>query len=173
MKIKARLIITRTIQAFVICFLLSQLLIGAQAQDIRKQEIQRQMESLVSLLQPSAKKKVFRAARVLEDKIFSSTRKIDFYAPSVSAIKNQFRDLSSQEIDALVSLVMFELWKSEEEALKEIVDEMHKMNQLKEKQREYIESLKKQKASYRFPRSAHISRTQSRIGRGSNDKKGE
>jgi len=148
-QIMARLIITRTIQVFVICFLLSQFLIGAQAQDARKQDIQRQMGSLVSLLQPSAKQKVSQAARVLEDKIFSSTRKVDFYASSVSAIKSQFGDLSSQDIDALVSLVMFEVMKSEEEALKEIMDEMHKMNQAKEKQREYIESLKKQKASYK------------------------
>jgi hypothetical protein len=148
-QIMERLIITRTIQAFVICFLLSQFLIAAQAQDARKQDIQRQMGSLASLLQPSAKQKVSQAVRALEDKIFSSNKYVDCYASSVSAVKSQFGDLSSQDIDALVSLVMFEVWKSEEEALREIMDEMHKMNQAKEKQREYIESLKKQKASYK------------------------
>jgi hypothetical protein len=143
----ASLIITRTSQALVICFLLFQFLIVAQAQDMRKQEIQRHMGNLVSLLQPSAKQKVSRAARVLENKIISSAGNVDFYASSVSAVKSQFGDLSSPDIDALVSLVMFDLWTTEEEALQEIVDEMHKMNQAKERQREYIETLKKQKAS--------------------------
>jgi hypothetical protein len=50
-------------------------------------------------------------------------------------------------MDTLVSLVMFELWKSEDEALREMTDEMHKMNQLKEKQRDYINRLNRQKAA--------------------------
>jgi hypothetical protein len=148
-QIMTRPIITRAIQVFVSCFLLTQFLNVAQAQDARKQEIQRQMGSLVSLLQPSAKQKFLQAVRVVEDKIISSSGKVDTYASSVSAVKSQFGDLSSQDIDVLVSLVMFEVWKSEEEALREIMDEMHKMNQAKEKQRDYMESLKKQKALYK------------------------
>ena len=122
-------------------------LIEAQAQDVKKQEIRKQMDSLSVHLQPSVRQRVIQSAQALEDKIFSPGSRVDVYAASVSSIKRQFRGLSSQDIDALAAMVMFELWQSDEEALKEITDEMHKMNQEKEKQRDYINSLKKQKAA--------------------------
>jgi hypothetical protein len=122
-------------------------IIEAQAQEVRKQEIKTKMESLSIHLQPSARQKVMQAARQLEPQIFSSSGKVDVYGMSVSGIRNQFGNLSSQDIDALVAMVMFEMMKSEEEALKEIADEMNKMNQQKKQQREHIENMKKQRAS--------------------------
>jgi hypothetical protein len=72
---------------------------------------------------------------------------VEYYDAAVDAVRSQFGNLGSQDIDVLVQLVLFELWRSEEEALKEILDEMHRMNKVKKKQREYINQLKKQKAS--------------------------
>ena len=46
----------------------------------------------------------------------------------------------------LVMLVMFDLWKSEEEDLKELINEIDKTNKLKGQQRELLQSLNKQKA---------------------------
>lgn len=147
MTMRARIFLSRINHIALIFSLLAVLPAQAQSEEVKSQEIQRQMQSLISLLQPSAKQKFSRAARVLEDKVSSSSGKVDFYVASVSAIKAQFGNLPSQDIDALVSLVMFELWKSEEEALKEMLDEMHKMDQAKKSRREYMEYLKKQEAS--------------------------
>ena len=51
----------------------------------------------------------------------------------------------NSDIDTLVQLVMFDAWVSEEEHLKDLIEEMQKMNRIKQKQRELLASLKKQK----------------------------
>lgn len=119
---------------------------AAPAQDIQK-EIQRQNLRITKLLQPTAKQKIARASKEYENRILSSNWRVDYHDAAVDAVRSQFGNLPTQDIDALIQLVMFDLWKSEEEALKEILDEMHRMNQAKKKQREYINQLKKQKAS--------------------------
>jgi hypothetical protein len=132
--------------AVILCFF-SQLMIVVQAQDAKTEEIIKQMEEYNKLLNPSAKQKVMQSSKSLGGKIFASDKNADIYAISVSSIKNQYRGLSSLDIDALVMLVMFDIWKSEELDLKEMVNEMHKINEAKQKQREYLEHFKKQKSS--------------------------
>jgi hypothetical protein len=119
----------------------------ARAQDVQKQDVKMKMERLSGALKPSAKQKVARAAHAIEGQIFASKGKVDVRAAAVSSIQKQFGNLPPRDMDTLVSLVMFELWKSEDEALREMTDEMHKMNQLKEKQRDYINRLNRQKAA--------------------------
>jgi vacuolar-type H+-ATPase subunit I/STV1 len=130
--------------AVILCFF-SQLMIVVQAQDAKTEEIIKQMEEYNKLLNPSAKQKVMQSSKSLGGKIFASDKNADIYAISVSSIKNQYRGLSSLDIDALVMLVMFDIWKSGEEDLKELINEMDKMNEAKKNQREYLERLKKQK----------------------------
>lgn len=114
------------------------------ALDVEK-EITRQKERITKLLQPSARQKATLAARACEKKIASLKEIPDYQHLATESLRTQFRGLSSQEIDALVQLVMFEVWQAEEEALKEMLDEMERMNELKKKQREYIESIKEQR----------------------------
>jgi hypothetical protein len=115
-------------------------------QDIQK-EIKRQNLRITNLLQPTAKQKISRASKEYENRVLSSNWRVDYHDAAVDAVRGQFGNLPAQDIDVLIQLVMFELWRSEEEALEELLEEMHRMNQAKKKQREYIDQLKKQKAS--------------------------
>lgn len=114
------------------------------ALDVEK-EITRQKERITRLLQPSARQKVTLAARACENKIASLKEIPDYQHFALESLRTQFRGLSSQEIDVLVQLVMFEVWQAEEEALREMLDEMDRMNELKKKQREYIKNIKEQR----------------------------
>ena len=97
---------------------------AAPAQDIQK-EIQRQNLRITKLLQPTAKQKIARASKEYENRVLSSNWRVDYHDAAVNAVRNQFGNLGTQDIDALVQVVMFELWKSEEEALKEMLEEMN------------------------------------------------
>lgn len=119
---------------------------AGQAQDVQK-EIKRQNLRITRIMQPSAKQKVARAAQAYENRVISSNWKVDYRRVAAEAVRSQFGNLSSTEIDVLVQLVMFELWRAEEAALEEMLEEMHRMNQAKKRQREYIDYLKKQRAS--------------------------
>jgi len=119
---------------------------ATQTQDIQK-EIKRQNLRITKLLQPSAKQKVAQAAQAYENRVISSNWQVDYHQAAVEAVRSQFGNLQSTGIDALVQLVMFELWRAEEAALEEMLEEMHRMNQVKKRQREYINQLKKQRAS--------------------------
>ena len=147
MKIKVRSIHPGAIITFILFQLFFISLIEIQAQDPVERELWRQMENLESILQPSARQKVSKAARTLEQNIFSSGVKVDCYSTSATTVRSLNSGLPAADIDVLVAIVMFELWKSEEADLREIIDEMHRMNQLKEQQRKYIENMKKQKAA--------------------------
>ncbi|MBW2997722.1 hypothetical protein KY349_05265, partial [Candidatus Woesearchaeota archaeon] len=50
------------------------------------------------------------------------------------------------DLDALVQLVIFEMWQTEEESLKGVLEEMHRMNEEKKQQRDYMESAKLSKS---------------------------
>ena len=117
---------------------------AGQAQDVLK-EITRQNLRISKLLQPSAKQKVERAAKAYENRVIIFKWQVDYHRAAADAVRGQFGNLSNLDIDVLIHLVMFELWESEESALKEILEEMHRMNQAKKKQRDYIDHLKKQK----------------------------
>jgi hypothetical protein len=120
---------------------------ATQTQDIQK-EIKRQNLRITKLLQPSAKQKVAQAAQTYENRVISSNWQVDYHQAAVEAVRSQFGNLQSTGgIDALVQLVMFELWRAEDAALEEMLEEMHRMNQVKKRQREYINQLKKQRAS--------------------------
>jgi len=138
-------LIKKTLPLLIFCFI-SQYTVVVQAQDAKTHEMISQMEEYNKLLNPSAKQKVIQSSRSLGTELFTSNKGIDLHAISTSRIKNQFEGFTSQEIDAIVMLVMFELWKSEEEDIKEIVNELHKMNEAKKKQRECLEHYKKQKS---------------------------
>lgn len=113
-------------------------------QDIQK-EIHAQNLRITRLLQPTAKQKIARASREYENRVLSSDWQVEYYDAAVDAVRSQFANLSSQGTDVLVQLVLFELWRSQEEALREMSDEMHRMNEVKNKQREHIAQLKKQR----------------------------
>jgi hypothetical protein len=147
MKNQIKLIYRRKLVATLLICILAQVMIVAQTQNVKTQEIKRQMEDYGKLLNPSAKQKVIQSAQALGGTIFSADKNADLYTISASSIKNQNQGLSSQEVDVLAMFVMFELWKSEEDDLKEMVNEIQKMNEAKKRQREYLEYLKKQKAS--------------------------
>lgn len=143
----AKPFISKTVLKSVIFIFLSLPLLGAQDQDAQNKEIRKQMESLTSLLQPSARLKVNRLARTLEGQIYSLAGKDDFYDLSASAVKGQSGDLGPIDLEAAVFLVMSEVANSGEQALKEIMDEMHRINQEKERQRDLIKFMKEQQAS--------------------------
>jgi hypothetical protein len=138
---------TRKILAILIFCFVSQVMIVVQAQDAKTQEIIRQMEEYNKLLNPSARQKVIQSSKSLGSRIIAADKNADLYAISASSIKNQYKVLASLDIEALAMLVMFDIWKSEEEDLREMVNEMQKMNEAKQNQREYLEHLKKQKNS--------------------------
>ena len=115
-------------------------------QDVQK-EIKKQNLRITKLLQRTAKQKIARASKEYENRVLASNWQVDYHDAAVDAVRSQFGNLPTQDIDVLIQLVMFELWESEDEALKEMLDEMHRMNQAKKKQREYINNLKEQKTS--------------------------
>ena len=115
-------------------------------QNVQKEEIIRQKLRITKLIQPGVKQKIILAARMFEKKVTSSERDVDFYRLAIDAVRSQFLNLSDLETDTLVWLVMFTFWQSEEEDLKELLEEMNRMNQVKKGLREYITFLKKQKA---------------------------
>ncbi len=59
------------------------------------------------------------------------------------------KSFENMSIDELVQLVMFESYMNEEEHLKDLLNEMHRMNKIKQRQRELIGSLRKQKQDLR------------------------
>lgn len=119
----------------------------ARGQDVQKQDVKIKMERLSGALKPSAKQKVVRAAHAIKGQIFASKGKVDVRAVAASSVKKQFGTLPPRDMDALISLVMFELVKSQEQDLKEMANEMQKMNRVKEQQRNYINQLNKRKAA--------------------------
>lgn len=139
--------ISRIVPKYVIFIFLSLPLLGAPDQDAQNKEIRKQMESLTSLLQPSARLKVNRLARSLEEQIYSMAGKDDFYDLAASAVKGQSGDLGPMDLEAAVFLVMSEVSNSGEQALKEIMEEMQRTNQEKERQRDLIKFMKAQQAS--------------------------
>lgn len=60
--------------------------------------------------------------------------------------QSSFENMS---IDELVQLVMFDSFMNEEEDLRHILEKMHKMNRIKQRQRELLGSLRKQKEEVR------------------------
>jgi len=146
MKIQTGSRILRVLLLALIVCLFAPLYSAWQVQDVQK-EIKKQNLRITKLLQSSARQKVARAAKVYENSVISSNWQVDYHQAAVDAVRSQFGNPSSTEIDALVLLVMFELWQSENAALAEMLEEMHRMNQLKKRQREYINSLKKQRAN--------------------------
>lgn len=145
MKIQTLPKVLRILTLVFIAFLFMKIISAEQAQNVQK-EIKKQNLRITKLLRPSAKQKIARASKEYETRIISSNWQVDYYRTAAEVIKRQFGNLPSQDIDVLVQQVMFEIWKSEEEALKEMLDEMHRMNQVKKKQREYIKTLKQQRA---------------------------
>ncbi len=61
-------------------------------------------------------------------------------------VKTALGNLSDVNIDILVALIMFELWQSEEEALGELLEEIRRTNEAKQRQRERLEFLRKKKS---------------------------
>ncbi len=146
MKIQTDSRVLRVLLLALIVCLFAPLYSAGQAQDVQN-EIKKQNLRITKLLQSSARQKVARAAKVYENSVISSNWQVDYHQAAVDAVRSQFGNPSSTEIDALVLLVMFELWRSENAALEEMLEEMHRMNQLKKRQREYINNLKKQRVS--------------------------
>jgi len=55
--------------------------------------------------------------------------------------------MNSGNIDSLAEIVMFDTWNTEDKDLQDAVDEMHKMNKEKQRQREYAAFMKQQKSA--------------------------
>ena len=132
------------IPIFIGCLSIS-VISAEQDQDVQR-NIKRQNLRIRNLLQPTAKQKIATAAKDYENRVISSNWQLDFNRAAVDTVRNQFGTLPAQDTDVLVQLVMFELWKAEEDALEELLKEMHRMNQAKKRQREYMSRLKQQKA---------------------------
>lgn len=105
-----------------------------------KNDIITQYCRITNLLQPSAKSKLRLAVEAFNENI-RLQKEEDPHDIAIAALKEHFND--PLNIDVLVHLVMFEVWYSEEEELRQLIGEMRRMNELKKKQRELIENLKK------------------------------
>ncbi len=146
MKIQTDSRVLRVLLPALIVCLFAPLYSAELGQDVQN-EIKKQNLRITKLLQPSARQKVARAVKVYEDRIISSNWQVDYHQAAVDAVRSQFGNPSSTETYALVQLVMFELLQSEQAALAEMSEEMHRMNQLKKRQEEYIHNLRKQRIS--------------------------
>lgn len=111
---------------------------------LTEKKIIRQKNRISKLIQPTAKQKITLATRTFVNKVVSSKGDENLYGIAVDVLNDKFD--SQCDIDALIMLVMFEFWQSEEEALKKLLEEIHRMNQIKKRQREYLIYLKKLKA---------------------------
>lgn len=112
-----------------------------QAAEIK--EITEQYNRIIRLLPDSTRDRARKIAQTWDSHSASS----EGYTTNIvsGSIKTVFDNLSAVDIDALVALIMFELWQSEEETLGELLAEMHRMNESKQRQRERIKSLEKKK----------------------------
>jgi hypothetical protein len=102
-----------------------------------------QYNRIIQLLPETTRDRVREIIDTLKGQITPSD---GFDVDSISdSVKQILGHLAAADIDVLVSLIMFELWQSEENALSELLKEMDRMNELKQKQRERLDSLKKKK----------------------------
>lgn len=112
------------------------------ARDFESREIFEQKNRIIRLLRPETKQKVALAARSFEGKIASITGDVDYLQTAAIALESQLKRLSPAETDVLFALMMFELWQAEEKVIKEITDELHRIDQAKQMQREYLKKIK-------------------------------
>ncbi len=131
--------------ALIVC-LYAPLYSAGQAQDVQN-EIKKQNLRITKLLQSSARQKVARAAKVYENSIISSNWQVDYHQAAVDVVRGEFGNLTRTETDVLAQLVMFELLRAANATREEMLEEMHRMIQLKKRQQEYILHLKKQRIS--------------------------
>lgn len=59
-------------------------------------------------------------------------------------LTRSFPGLGGMDIDALVTIVMFEQWKAEEQDLREMLDELHRQNQAKQRLRDLLNQVRDQ-----------------------------
>jgi hypothetical protein len=106
-------------------------------------EITEQYTRITQLLPKTTRDRVREIVDKLNEQITPSN---GFDIESVSdSLKKIIGHLADADIDVLVALIMFELWENEENALSELLEEMDRMNELKQKQRERIDALKQKK----------------------------
>jgi hypothetical protein len=102
-------------------------------------ELSRQYHRIIQLLPTTTHERVQKIAQSV---ITQSTTSDGYNTVIVSdSVKTTFGNLSTVDMDVLVGLTMFEIWQSEEKTLRALLDEMHRMNESKERQRERLESI--------------------------------
>jgi hypothetical protein len=107
------------------------------------EEITEQYNRIIHLLPDSTRDRVREIVHTWDGQSISS----DGFDISIlsDSVKTILENLADVDIEVIVALVMFELWQSEEEALSELLEEMHRINEAKQRQREHIKSLMKKK----------------------------
>ena len=143
-KLKSQVFITVSSIFLVFCLVLNPL--ANSSQRIQKkeipQEITREMNRISRLLQPTARQKAERAMKSFQQQAFSQSGNMNFSEIASESLLAEFMKLSAIEMDVLVSWIMFETAQAAEEDIKELLEEMHKMNEAKQKLRRQIQQVK-------------------------------
>ena len=99
---------------------------------------------LDGLLRPSAKQKIRQATRELAARMFSSPGSVDIYSAGVSVVKGHFQNVSGQDLDATLYLVLLSLYESLQQDLEQQVTDVQKSNRVKRERLSYKDALNAQ-----------------------------
>jgi predicted nucleotide-binding protein (sugar kinase/HSP70/actin superfamily) len=98
-----------------------------------------------ALLRPAVLKRIATVSESSKRSLPGAKRATEIRRSLSARVRSQFPSASAQDIEALAYLVMFELWEQEESDLREMIEEMRRMNEAKKAQKEYLDIPKKQK----------------------------
>ena len=144
--LKSRVAIS--VNTIFLAFLLVMTLLANPSQGIRKKEIpkevSREMNRISRLLQPAAKQKAERAKKAFQRQVFSQEGNVDGSGLASQSLLKEFLKLSPNENDVLVALIYYETAQAAEEDIKELAEEIDKMNEAKKKLRRQIQQVTQQ-----------------------------
>jgi len=125
-----------SVNTIFLAFLLVMTLLANPSQGIRKKEIPkevtREMNRILRLLQPAAKQKAERAKKAFQHQAFSQEGNVISSRMASDALLSEFLKLSAVENDVLVALIYYETAQAAKEDIKELADEIDKMNESKQ-----------------------------------------
>jgi hypothetical protein len=112
---------------------------GDDTETLVVKELSKQYQRIIDLLPASTHEKIRKTAQ----SVIAQSSSSDGYNTDIvsDSLKATFENLSALDFDVLVGLTTFELWQYEEKALGALLEEMHRMNESKERQRKRLESL--------------------------------
>ncbi|MQY57439.1 hypothetical protein GH140_04505, partial [bacterium] len=137
-----------SVSTIFLAFLLVMTLLANPSQRIQKKEIpkevSREMNRISRLLQPAAKQKAERAMKAFQRQVFSQEGDVDGSRLASQSLLKEFLKLSPNENDVLVALIYYETAQAAEEDIKELAEEIDKMNEAKKKLRRQIQQVTQQ-----------------------------